>query len=204
MAVSVRTGTASLAQSTCCRVALARTTVALATCSSILEPGRRSSNNSKVLPGPHPSGAWRLCMSLTLFMCSWWTPELWHSDWLPSGFTCGSGAQQRECRKHCSCCGPLRVCSSECPACCCACPAADVDACAGFPCRQNGAAVANCTDRPNAANSTLGRTCSCAAGYSYSDATGCVGEHIKNRSSSMCWLLFAVMYVPQFDWLPYH
>ena len=55
----------------------------------------------------------------------------------------------------------------------------DIDACTYFPCTQTGpGGAAACGDTAAGFNSTAGRTCSCANGGVYSDATGCaiVGE----------------------------
>ena len=50
----------------------------------------------------------------------------------------------------------------------------DVDACVAWPCKQDGAGgAATCADIALAANSTAGRTCTCANGGMYADATGC-------------------------------
>lgn len=66
--------------------------------------------------------------------------------------------------------------------------AADIDACVAFSCSQNAALVstmgvsaqATCADNPPASvqsgNNTAGRTCTCGAGLTYTEATGCTGE----------------------------
>lgn len=55
----------------------------------------------------------------------------------------------------------------------------DVDACVSWPCVQSGpGGAATCADIDAAANSTAGRSCTCANGGLYAEATGCpiVGE----------------------------
>eukprot|EP00775_Hariotina_reticulata_P013895 gene13895-14014_t len=56
----------------------------------------------------------------------------------------------------------------------------DVDACVGFPCLRQTGPQATCQDLPApAANSTLGRTCTCPVGFTYSsEFLGCTGTGI--------------------------
>jgi hypothetical protein len=61
----------------------------------------------------------------------------------------------------------------------------DVDACAAWPCKQDGAGgAATCGDINEGANSTAGRTCTCANGGVYAEATGCptVGKSAAGSS----------------------
>jgi hypothetical protein len=52
----------------------------------------------------------------------------------------------------------------------------DINACAAWPCKQDGAGgSATCRDMASAANSTAGRTCTCTNGRLYAEATGCPG-----------------------------
>lgn len=58
---------------------------------------------------------------------------------------------------------------------------ADIDACESCSCNQTGlGGNATCKDIVGAANSIVGRTCTCANGAAYTDATGCpvLGECI--------------------------
>jgi hypothetical protein len=68
----------------------------------------------------------------------------------------------------------------------------DVDACVSWPCVQSGpGGAATCADTDAAANSTAGRSCTCANGGLYAEATGCptVGEClvVVARAHSRAW-----------------
>jgi hypothetical protein len=81
--------------------------------------------------------------------------------------------------RTCSCAKPNSVYTGDATGC------VDVNACTSFPCNQGGAGgAASCTDIDAAANNAAGRTCACANGGVYDDATGCavVGE----RTCSAC------------------
>lgn len=54
--------------------------------------------------------------------------------------------------------------------------ATDINACQASPCKQSPAAPATCADKPApAVDGVSGRTCTCGAGYSYNENSGCQG-----------------------------
>ena len=62
----------------------------------------------------------------------------------------------------------------------------DINACSLAPCNNTGAATAECTDTAAPAlGDASGRTCTCPAGYTYTDALGCQSK----PATAADWLL---------------
>jgi hypothetical protein len=80
--------------------------------------------------------------------------------------------------------------------------ATEADACKNYPCTSTGA-PATCTDIPGGVNYLTGRNCTCATGFTYSEAKGCVGmcseicyEHMLLTFIISCSRAWHDMFVP--------